>query len=316
MPTRITDEVRPSTGTFIQQDYSPGYDILVENDRVAEGTRIHVNSNASTGSANLVDIDINNPEMVADLEQKYPLAWPTMYGTSYTPTDESGNKTVLKLVKAVELWIYLNNFETTNLDENLIPQNIPQGSSSRDPYSSYLDNKTPYRVPPETMWNREVFYNEQGVRVDGNGTPIPDIQIDENGSPIFRLYDIGTKEELDVLALSLVIARYNDNLPSTFPEEWFTEDGELSKPITEFTEEELQEVRDAAMLFSPVRNILPYSPFTLQGTRVIASKVAGSYVQKLYSKEYMARTEYETVLTKPSTEHEWGGPYASGKNTF
>lgn len=316
MPTRITDEIRPSTGTYVQQDYSPGYDILVENDRVAEGTRIAVNSNASTGSANLVDIDINDPQMVAELEQAYPLAWPTMYGTDYSPEDSSGNKTVLKLVKAVELWIYLNNFETNNLDENLLPTNVKQASSSREPYSEYLDNKTPFRVPPETMWNREVFYNEEGVRVDSYGTPIPDIYVDENGSPIFRIYDVGTREELDVLALSLVIAKFNGNLPTSFPEEWFDEEGDLAKPITEFTEEELQEVRDAAMLFSPVRTILPYSPFTLQGTRVIASKVAGSYVQKLYSKEYMAKTEYETVLTKPKTEHEWGGPYAFGRNTY
>lgn len=315
--TRIVEEVRPTSGdVYIQNDYSPGYDILIGNERVAEGTRIRVNPNASTGSHNLVSIDVNDKTVVDELNAKYPLAWPSMYpGTTYSFEDASGNSNALKLVKAVELWLYLNNFEVSNID-NLEATNVAPASSSRAPYSEYLDNKTPYRIPPETMWNREIFYNELGQRVDLNGNRILDVFVDSNGSPVFKTYDIGTQEEKDILALALEVSWLRGTLPNSIPTAWFTSSGELVKDINSFTPQELQLVRDSNVLFSPVETILPFSPFTLQGTRIVASKVAGSHSQKLYTTSYMAKTEYETTMTDPKTEYEWGGPYSTGRNTF
>lgn len=318
--TRVREEISTTNEVEIQQDYSPGYDILLGSDKVIEGTRITSNPNASTGSSNLVSIDVNDQTSVDELNAKYPEAWGQMYpGTTYT-FKTGGKSNALKLVKAVELWIYLNNFETTNLgfdelEDNLEATNITPTSGNGKLYSDYLDNVTPYRIPPETMWNREVFYDAAGNRIDANGTPIPKIYVDDNGSPIFKNFDIGTREELEVLALSLEVAAFRGKLPDSV-KSFVNSEGALVKPITQFTPEELTKVREAALLFSPIAAILPYSPFTLHGTRVIATKVAGSHVAKLYSTEYLASTEYETTLKKPKTEQEWGGAYATGKNTY
>lgn len=36
----------------------------------------------------------------------------------------------------------------------------------------------------------------------------------------------------------------------------------------------------------------------------------------MYSSEQLASTEYETVRKGPKTAYDWGGPYATGKNTY
>jgi len=321
--TRVREEVTPSNEVEITQDYSPGYDISLGVSKVIEGTRIMGgNANASTGSANLIDIDVNNIEIVDSLNDRYPLAWPSMYpGTTYSFRDVDGKSQALKLVKAVELWLYLNNFESSNLEydaieDNLSPSNIEPASTNGLSYSDYLDkNDNPYRIPPETMWNREIFYDQSGNRIDADGNVIPTIYVDSNGSPVFRNYDLGTDEELNVLKLSLEVASFRGKLPQNMVQ-FVNPDHTLVKDIHDFTPSELQSVRDAELLFSPISIILPYSPFTLHGTRVIATKVAGSHVAKLYSTDYMSGTEYESTLRAPKTEYEWGGAYASGKNTY
>jgi hypothetical protein len=322
------DHITPELKTYgsIVMDYSPNYDVVLSNDVVIEGTRIKMNPNASTGSANLIDIDANDVEQVDALNDKYPSAWPSMYpGTTYTYWDNSTpnapQTNAYKLVKAVQMYLYLNLHEIMNIgynpeNDNLEATNVQPSSINRRTYDDYY-NETEFRLPPQTQYNRDILYDNEGHEVDVNGHPIKYAYLDEDMSPVFVSDQPGTAEELKVLKLGLQVAWKRGKLPDTIPPEWFTPEGELVTPIGEFTEEMLDTVRAVAIeLFAPNYRTMPFSPHALTGLRKMASKLAGSNTQDLVSLDYMLLTEYQTTKQTPKTAYEWGGAYSTGRNTF
>lgn len=316
--------------TDLSRDYSPGYDTFLESDVVKEGTRIKVRANTATGVAGLIDIDTNDEVVVNALHQRYldeheVDVWTLIYpGTTYTYwdlTDPNNPKTnAYKLVQAVQMYEYLNFGETSNIlynpeGDNLYAHNVAPSPDNRVPYSEYMSEDTPYRTPPESAWNSEVFYDTDGNRIDALGRKIPVFYVDTDMSPVFISDQIGTKEELQVFQLGLLVANREGRLPDTIPTEWFNSNGTMAKTVDQMTEEELQLIREVKdKLFSSNLLILPFAPHTLSGTRKMAGKLAGTYSQDLMSLEYMSKTEYQTTNTTPKTPYEWGGAYSTGRN--
>ena len=323
-PNQIKAEVNPY-GSIVM-DYSPNYDVILSNDVVLEGTRITVNANASTGTANTIDIDANDVSQVDALNDKYPDAWPSMYpGTSYTywdnSTPNSPQTNAYKLVKAVQLYLYLNLHEINNIGynpegDNLEAYNVASASQNRMTADDYY-NQTEFRLPPATQINRDLLYNDLGQIVDENGHVIRPVYLDDDMSPVVLSDQPGTAEELKVLRLGLRVAWKRGTLPATIPPEWFTDTGELVTPIEQYTPQMLGIVRAVSVeLFAPKYKLLPFSPHTLDGLRKMASKLAGSNTQELVSLDYMLLTEYQTTKQTPKTAYEYGGAYHTGRNTF
>ena len=55
----------------------------------------------------------------------------------------------------------------------------------------------------------------------------------------------------------------------------------------------------------------------LNGEKIISSRTTDKpHLADIYSAEQLASTEYETTRNGPKSMHDWGGPYATGGNTY
>jgi len=320
------DIIESADGTVVemQQDYSPGYDIIQNSTGVIEGTRITSNANASTGRDNLVQFDLSSEEAANAINAKYPKAWTLMYpNTVWSYFDAEGNSNAYKLQQAVNLYLYLYNEETTNIsldeyEDNLEATNVLVIDTDRRPYSETMSEiYSSGRVPP-TMWSREFTTNAEGKLVDMQGNVVEPIYVDADGNPLSHAQpvDIDTPGEKDLYTQMMRLAWALKQVPAGL-EVFYNPDGTLVKPLTEFTAAELNTLR-ASNLFTygfEERN-RTFVPHTLAGSRIVGYKILGTPAANLISLEHQALTEYQTTLVGPKSMYDWGGPYATGKNTF
>ena len=320
----IVDTTDATPVVEMQQDYSPGYDIINNATGVIEGTRIKSNANASTGKDNLVQFDLGSEEAANSINAKYPQAWPLMYpGTVWSYYGENGEVNAYKLQQAVNLYLYLYNIEETNValdeyEDNLEATNVLVIHSDRHTYTDTLTEvNNAFRSPP-MVWSKEFTVNEKGQLVDINGYVIEPIYVDKDGMPLSvnLPVDLDTKGERDIYTQMMRLAWAMKQVPEEL-KVFYTTDGHLTKPISEFTVDELNVLR-ASKLFTmgyELRN-RNFVPHTLGSSVIVGYKMLGTPAANIISLEHQAMTEYETTIRGPKSMYDWGGPYATGKNTY
>lgn len=61
----------------------------------------------------------------------------------------------------------------------------------------------------------------------------------------------------------------------------------------------------------------PLPTVTLNSEVTISSRTTDkAHLAEMYSEEQLAMKEYETTKAAPKSPYDWGGPYATGKNTY
>lgn len=315
---RIINPVTVTNQMEIQQDYSPNYDIRLIDEKVAEGTRIRKNANASSGTANLVDIDLANQSIVDALNAKYPKAWNAMYigASPYSYTAENA----YKLKRAVEFYIYLNDMETTNIvledyGENLEAFNVSGTEQIRVPYNEFMMSErwSEYRIPLDIQYNKDLSYgvgSEIPINAgkpayyydrDGNIIEIHEVvivqtqsitNVDGNPQTADYPYDVGYK--------------YVDSLGNTIP----------------FQLRYIDETGNVLPAYVPI-----YVPFMLQSARKVSDELYGSRLSATpydratgtgqgFSKEYLALRDYQVGKVQTSSPYDWGSEFHTGKYTI
>ena len=309
----------------VQQDYSPGYSINLDSNRPLEGTRLKTSVvNASTGSANAIDFALDDEDVAEAIMQKYPKAWEMSYpSTPWSFRDASGALNTLKLREAVNLYLYLSYDDKVTSNVIYDPESGEMNTVYVDidyheqlPYNRFLDT---HNSPP-THFNTEFKYAVDGTLLGRDGLPLEPVYLDRDGRPLrFSLptKDEGTEFERVILEHLLKLFWNIKKIPQELMV-LFTNDGRLVKPVREFTEAEMQLVRDSNFLTDGYTLTTALSlPFTLRSHTLVGLKLAGSPMADLVSPEQQAASEYVSTKTTPKTFWDYGGPYSmGGKNTF